>query len=140
GERINPEEPKRMIDPIEMKYLPDIIDSDAPPVEIAAAQLVPAIDRHAPVLTPFFCKRIYPENFFRRRAAAPIQVEQRPVGPYIRAESPHAEWDVAHQINLLLGAVSFEPFPLAEGQPLDVHEKKLLAHQFVASFLRQRDK
>ena len=104
-----------------------------------SAQFIPTVVGDAPVLAPLLGERIHFENFLRRRATAPIQIEDGSIGPYIRAEPAYAERDVAHQINLFLGTVSFERLPLAKGQPLDVHEKKLLAHQVVAAFLRQRD-
>src|SRR6185369_8498620 len=124
GKRIDAEEPEHMVDAVEMKYFLDIADAGAPPVKVAGAQHGPAIVGNAPILAPFFREAIDLEGFFRRRASAPIQIEDVGVGPDIGAEASDAVGDVTHEIDLLQSAVGFERLPLGEGQPLNVEEKE----------------
>ena len=130
--------PEHVINAVEMEHLLDVPDPRAPPVEVAPAQFIPAIIGDAPVLPPFLREGIHLEHLLRRRAPAPIEVEDGPVRPNVRAEPPHPERDVAHQIDLLRRAVGLERLPLAKGQPLDIHEEDPLALQLVAPLLRQR--
>ena len=130
--------PEHVVNAVEVEHLLDVADAGAPPVEVAPAQLVPAVIGDAPVLPPLLGEGIHLEHLLRRRAAAPVEVEDGAVGPDVRAAAAHPERDVAHQIDLLRRAVGLERLPLAEGEPLDVHEEKLLAHQLVAALLRQR--
>ena len=132
-ERVDAEEAEHVVNAIEVEDLLDVADARAPPVEVAPAQLIPAVIGDAPVLPPLLGEGIHLEHLLRRRAAAPVEVEDGAVGPDVGAEPPHPEGDVAHQIDLLRGAVGLERLPLAEGQPLDVHEEELLAHQLVAA-------
>ncbi len=138
-ERVEPEESEHVINAVKVEDLLNGPYARAPPFEIVTAQFVPAVSGNAPVLAPFLDKRIAAERPFRRRAAAPIQIKDRTVRPSVRTRPSDAKWNIAHQEHAVAFAVGFHGLPLAEGEPLDVHEEKLLSHQRIAGFLRQRD-
>src|SRR6266478_2261932 len=127
-----------MVNAVEMENFFDVVNSSSPPIEVAPAQFIPAIVRDAPILSPFLGERVNLEDLLRWCSAAPIQIEDGAVGPDIGAEAAHAKGDVAHEIDALRGGVRLELLPLGEGEPLDVHEEKLLAHEFIAAGFRKR--
>src|SRR4029434_9729152 len=112
GERVDAKEAERMINAVEVKHLPNVADAGAPPIEIPSAQFVPAVNRDAPILSPLFGKGIHFENFFRRRAPAPIEVEDGAIGPNVRAVPANAERNVAHEKDLLRRAISADRLPM----------------------------
>jgi hypothetical protein len=85
-----------MIDPEQMKDSSGSSDPFSPPLKIVGAHGAPAVERNAPVLSPFLCKRVVLEMRLRRSTTEPI--EQKFVGmrENVGAVITDAEWNVAH--------------------------------------------
>src|SRR4029078_11299633 len=112
-----------VIDPEEMKHSSGTADTLSPPLEIVGAHGAPAVERNAPVLSPFLCERVVLEVWLWRRAAEPI--EQKFIGARenIGAVITDAEWNIAHQRDAALLRMRFDVAPLLLCDPLHVTEK-----------------
>ena len=85
-----------MIDPEEMKDAPDSAHTFAPPLTIVRAHAAPAIERNAPVLSPFLSERVGLKGRLGRRAAGPIEREFIRARENVGAVIADAERNVAH--------------------------------------------
>src|SRR5204863_9770677 len=83
----------------------------------------PAIERNAPVLSPFLGEFVVFEVRFRWSATAPIERELLRSRENIRAVVADAEWNIAHQRDPFLFRVVSDSRPLFVGDPLRVAEK-----------------
>src|SRR4029453_12439948 len=88
---------KHVINAKEMKNAPDSPDAFAPPLKIAPAHSVPAIERNAPVLAPFLRESVVLEVRLGRRSAAPIEHEFIRPRENVSAVITDAEWNIAHK-------------------------------------------
>src|SRR4030095_5503635 len=103
-----------------MKDPPRSTDPFAPPLKIVRAHCAPAIERNAPVLSPFLCKWVVLENWLGRSAAKPIQHEFIGARENVGAVIADAERNVAHQRHAALLRVRFDVPPLLMSNPLHV--------------------
>src|SRR5262249_19937174 len=103
-----------------MKDPPGSTDPFAPPLKIVRAHCAPAIERNAPVLSPFLCKWVVFENWLGGRAAKPIQHEFIGARETVGAVIADTEGDVAHQRHAALLRVRFNIPPLLMSNPLHV--------------------
>jgi len=112
-----------VIDPEQMKDPSGAAHPFAPPLKIVGAHGVPAVERNAPVLSPFLCERVILEMRLGRRATEPI--EQKFIGPRenVGAVITDAEGNVAHQRHAALLRMRFNVAPLLVCDPLHVTEE-----------------
>src|SRR6266487_1243922 len=68
----------------------------APPLKIVRAHYAPAVERNAPVLSPFLRKRVVLEIWLGRRATEPIEQEFIRAGKNVGAVITDTEGNVAH--------------------------------------------
>src|SRR5262245_65539800 len=80
-----------------MKNPPGSAHPLAPPLKIVRAHDAPAIERNAPILSPFLCKRVVLENWLWRRAAEPVEHEFIRARENVGAVITDSEWNIAHQ-------------------------------------------
>src|SRR3954468_13530792 len=86
-----------VIDPEEMKDSSGSADSLLPPLKIVGAHGAPAVERNAPVLSPFLRERVVLEVRFGRRATEPIEQKFMGARENVGAVITNTEWNVAHQ-------------------------------------------
>ena len=112
-----------VIDPEEMKDPSGSSDPFSPPLKIVGAHGAPAIERNAPVLSPFLRERVILEMRLGRSATEPI--EQKFVGARenVGAVITDTERNVAHQRHAALLRVRFDVAPLLLCDPLHVTEE-----------------
>src|SRR5215831_1408504 len=103
-----------------MKDPPGSTDPFAPPLEIVCAYCAPAIERNAPVLSPFLCKWVVLENWLGRSATKPVEHEFIPARENVSAVITNTEGNVAHQRHAALLRVRFDVPPLLMSNPLHV--------------------
>src|SRR6476660_7635659 len=103
-----------------MKDPPGSTDPFAPPLKIVRAHCAPAIERNAPVLSPFLCKWVVLENWFGRSATKPVEHEFIPARENVSAVITNTEGNVAHQRHATLLRMRFDFSPLLISDPLHV--------------------
>src|SRR5262245_58862031 len=103
-----------------MKDPPGRTDPFAPPLKIVRAHCAPAIERDAPVLSPFLCKWVVLEHWLGRSPAKPIKHEFIPARENVSAVITNTEGNVAHQRHAALLRVRFDVPPLLMSNPLHV--------------------
>src|SRR5213596_3125837 len=96
GERIDAIKSLDVIDPEQMKDPSDSAHPFAPPLKIVGAHGAPAIERNAPVLSPFLRERVVLEVRLGRRATEPIEQEFIRARENVGAVITDAEGNVAH--------------------------------------------
>src|SRR5262249_7755966 len=106
-----------------MKNPPCSAHPFAPPLKIVRAHDAPAIERNAPVLSPFLCKCVVLENWLGRSATKPLEHEFIPTREDVGAVVTNAEGNIAHQRHATFFAVRFDVPPLLISDPLDVTEE-----------------
>src|ERR1700756_3758792 len=85
-----------VIDPKEMKDVPDGSHPFSPPLKIVRTHRAPPIKRNAPVLAPFLRERVILKGRLGRCAARPIEHELIPARENIGAVVTDAERNIAH--------------------------------------------
>src|SRR5215475_9648892 len=120
-----------------MKDPPGSTDPFAPPVKIVRAHCAPAIERNAPVLSPFLCKWVVLENWLRRSATKPIEHEFIPARENVGAVITDAEWNVAHQRHAALLRIRFDISPLLMSDPLHVTKEVSASCEGCLSVMRE---
>src|SRR5262249_48428056 len=103
-----------------MKNPPGTAHPFAPPLKIVRAHCAPAIERNAPVLSPFLCKCIALENWLGRSAAEPVEHEFIRARENVGAVVTDAKGNVAHQRHAALLCMRFDSPPLLIGDPLHI--------------------
>src|SRR5215831_6551212 len=103
-----------------MKGPPGSTDPFAPPLKIVCAHYAPAIERNAPVLSPFLCKWVVLENWLGRSATKPVEHEFIPARENVSAVITNTEGNVAHQRHAALLRMRLNVSPLLIGNPLYV--------------------
>ncbi len=112
-----------VINPEQMKDPSGSTHPFAPPLKIVRAHGVPAIERNAPVLSPFLCERVVLEIRLGRRATEPIEQEFIRARENVGAVITDAKWNVAHQRHAALLCVRFDVAPLLMCDPLHITEE-----------------
>src|SRR4051812_12621041 len=120
-----------------MKNRSGSADPFSPPLKIIGAHRAPAVQRNAPVLSPFLCERVILEMRLRRSATEPI--EQKFIGTRenIGAVITDSERNVAHQRYTALFRVRFDLAPLLLCDPLHVAEEIQTARHCRLLLLRE---
>src|SRR5215470_13208636 len=103
-----------------MKNPPGTAYPFAPPLKIVRAHCAPAIERDAPVLSPFLRERIVLEMWLGRCTAKPIEDELIPARENVGAIITDAERNVAHQRHAALLRMCLNVSPLLVCNPLHV--------------------
>src|SRR5207302_10831425 len=109
--------PKDMIDAKEMKNRSDCTHAPAPPRKVVWTHFLPAVNRYAPVLTPFLHKGIILKIRLWRRPARPLQHEFIPPRERVGAVITHTKWNIAHQPDRPRLCIPFDLDPLPLRQP-----------------------
>src|SRR5262249_2446710 len=120
-----------------MKDPPGSTDPFAPPLKIARAHCAPAIERNAPVLSPFLCKRVVLENWLGRSATKPVEHEFIPVREDVGAVVTDAEGNVHHRRHAGLLRVLFDVPPLLMSNPLHVAKEISAFHKACLLVMRE---
>src|ERR1051326_517919 len=107
-----------------MKRPPGSAHPFAPPLKIVRAHCTPAIERNAPVLSPFLRKRVVLENWLRRSATEPVEDEFIRARENVGAVVTDAKRNVAHQRHATLFGVRLDVPPLLISDPLHVTDWK----------------
>src|SRR5439155_7339208 len=100
----------------------DSADTLAPPLEIVRAHPVPAIQRNAPVLSPFLRELVVLEVRFGRCAAGPIEHEFIPPRQNVGAIITNAKRNITHERNAAFFGIRFYLPPLLMRDPLLITE------------------
>src|SRR5258708_7894141 len=75
GKGVDPVETEDVVDSKCVKDVLHSADALSPPLQIVRSHRLPAINRNAPVLSPFLGKLVVLEVGLRRRAAGPLERE-----------------------------------------------------------------
>src|SRR5207342_1941111 len=109
-----------VIDPEEMKDPSGSAHPFSPPLKIVGAHGAPAVERNAPVLSPFLRERVVLEMRLGRCATEPIEQEFIGTRENVGAVITDAEGNVAHQRHAALLRMRFNVAPLLVCDPLHV--------------------
>ena len=112
-----------VIDPEQMKDPSGTAHPFAPPLKIVGAHGAPAIERNAPVLSPFLRECVVLEMRLGRRATEPIEQKFVRARENVGAVITDAERNVAHQRHAALLRMRFNVAPLLLCDPLHVTEE-----------------
>src|SRR4030095_9115678 len=126
-----------VIDPEQMKDPSSAAHPFAPPLKIIGAHRAPAIERNAPVLTPFLRERVVLEERLWRRATEPVEQKFIRARENVGAVITDAEGNVAHQGHTALFGMRFDVPPLQVCDPLHVTEEIQTARNGRLFFLRE---
>src|SRR5262249_11215795 len=124
-------------DPKQVKDAPDCAYPLTPPFKIIRVHSAPAIQRNAPVLSPFLGECILLESRLGRRAAAPAEHEFVGARENVGAIITYAEWNVAHERHTALLGMRFNVSPLLMRNPLHVTEEISASHEGCLFLLRE---